>query len=98
MKKIILLFLIFRALNLNALFTSNEFFEFMLPKEFPNDKKLTPNQIEAMKQHQSFVRMLPDVCQCFRCKNYLWDTCGKNSWVKDGKCSYGNETTLADCE
>lgn len=64
---------------------------------FQNDSALTTTQKKAMKNHQD-DRNNPDnmfyVCECFKCNNYFWDTCGDKKWVKDEPCYYGNITNI----
>ncbi len=98
MKKIILLCLVFKALNLHGIWSS-----FLTNYKYPylTDDDLKLEQRSEMKKYQD-LRSDPDQsftldCNCTTCANYIWDTCGSNSWVKDSKCSYGNSRTLHGC-
>jgi hypothetical protein len=73
---------------------SNSLWDTSSRSDFQNDSALTTTQKKSMQKHQDAQNepgnMPPDDCVCFKCNNYVWDTCGGNTWVKNGPCSYGN--------
>jgi hypothetical protein len=94
MKKIILLCFVFKALNLHGIWKN-----FLYP--FKTDNKLTQKQKSEMEKYQDLRstpgETFPLVCECITCGNYVWNTCGSQSWVKSGECFYADPHTLQGC-